>query len=93
LDALEEIEGPRHIHFAPIETAPGLSHADGPDRFDIPLTAASVPLAPRRSRGLLWVLGALVLAAGLAGVGLHLRQAGLQAKVVTTAPAGSLAGR
>jgi hypothetical protein len=93
LDALEEIEGPRHIHFAPIETAPGPSHAGGPDRFDISLTSAGVPLAPRRSRGMFWVLGAVVLAAGLAGVGLHLRQSGLQAKVVTAAPGASLAGR
>jgi hypothetical protein len=87
LDALEEIEGPRQLPFAPIERAPGPQPGDHLHHFDSPRgTGAGVPVPARRSRGLLWILGATLVVAALAGAGLYLRESGLQSKVVTTAP-------
>ena len=87
VDALEEIEGPGRLHFAPIENGPQVVPEEHFDRFDIPLgTGAGIPTPARRSHGWLWLLGATLVVAALAGVGLHLRQSGLQSKVVTATP-------
>jgi hypothetical protein len=87
VDALEEIEGPGQLHFAPIENGPRVVPGDHVDRFDIPLdTGAVLPAPARRSHGLLWLVGVTLVVAALAGLGLHLWESGLQSRIVTAAP-------